>query len=94
MKFKNIYYILCSLSFFRQIVKKDKGAAMTLVYKELSQEHALVKSDKSVFLAGDAKTKKVLVLKKFKTKSNEDTIALPTVCIILDCVLVFNNLHS
>ncbi|KOB52021.1 Eukariotic translation initiation factor 2b, partial [Operophtera brumata] len=63
----------------KQTVKKDKGAAMTLVYKEVSQEHALIKSDKSVFLAADGKTNKVLVHQKFKPKSNENTIALPTV---------------
>lgn len=71
---------------------------MTLVYKEVSQENALIKSDKSVFLAADGKTNKVLVHQKFKPKSNENTIALPTVCnmhqICANPVLLLcNHLH-
>lgn len=67
--------------FYRQTVKKDKGAAMTLVFKILAQEHSLIKSDKSLFLAADNDTKKILVHQKCKSKSKESTITLPTVSI-------------
>lgn len=61
----------------KQICKKDKGAAMTLVYKKVSWEHPLISSDKPIFLAADAITRKVLMHKKYKPKSTEKTIDLP-----------------
>ncbi|KAL4708806.1 hypothetical protein ACJJTC_011770 [Scirpophaga incertulas] len=61
----------------KQICKKDKGAAMTLLYKKVSWEHPLIKFEKSIFLAADAKTGKVLIHKKYKQKSSEKSINLP-----------------
>lgn len=63
----------------RQTCKKDKGAAMTLVYKKVAWEHPLISSDKPTFLAADANTKKVLIHKKYKPKSNEKSLNLPLV---------------
>lgn len=67
--------------FYRQTVKKDKGAAMTLVFNELNQDHALVKSERSFFLAGNKTTKKILVHKKWEKDSKEKIFALPIVSI-------------
>ncbi|XP_047023506.1 translation initiation factor eIF-2B subunit epsilon [Helicoverpa zea] len=61
----------------KQLCKKDKGAAMTLVYKKVSWEHPLISSDKPIFLAADANTNKVLMHQKYKPKSAEKTISLP-----------------
>lgn len=61
----------------KQTCKKDKGAAMTLVYKKVSWEHPLITSDKPTFLAADANTKKVLMHQKYKPKSTEKSINLP-----------------
>ncbi|XP_004927856.1 translation initiation factor eIF-2B subunit epsilon isoform X1 [Bombyx mori] len=68
----------------KQTCKKDKGTAMTLVYKKLSWEHPLISSDRSTFLAANENTKKVLVHKRYRPKSKEKIISLP-----LD--LVLNN---
>ncbi|CAG4964568.1 unnamed protein product [Parnassius apollo] len=62
--------------------KKDKEAAMTLIYKKVSWEHPLIKNDKALFLAADGNTNKVLIHEKYKTKSNDNALQLP-----LDCVL-------
>ncbi|KAJ0179353.1 hypothetical protein K1T71_005065 [Dendrolimus kikuchii] len=61
----------------KQTCKKYKGAAMTLVYKKLSWEHPLISSDKPIFLAADANTKKVLIHQKYRPKSAEKTISIP-----------------
>ncbi|XP_028163107.1 translation initiation factor eIF-2B subunit epsilon [Ostrinia furnacalis] len=61
----------------KQTCKKDKGAAMTLVYKKVSWEHPLISSDKPTFLAADGNTGKVLIHQKYKPKSSEKTINLP-----------------
>ncbi|KAM3967996.1 eukaryotic translation initiation factor 2B subunit epsilon [Aphomia sociella] len=61
----------------KQICKKDKGAAMTLVYKKVSWEHPLISWDKPIFVAADGNTKKILVHQKYKTKSKDKTINLP-----------------
>lgn len=52
---------------------------MTLVYKKVAWEHPLISSDKPTFLVTDANTKKVLIHKKYKPKSNEKTLNLPLV---------------
>lgn len=57
--------------------KKDKGAAMTLVYKKVAWEHPLISSDKQVFLAANANTKKVLIHQKYRQKSSEKAINIP-----------------
>ncbi|XP_013175388.1 PREDICTED: translation initiation factor eIF-2B subunit epsilon [Papilio xuthus] len=59
--------------------KKDKEAAMTLIYKRVSWEHPLIKNNKPLFLAADGNTNKVLIHEK--TRSN-NTLQLP-----LDCIL-------
>ncbi|XP_041972890.1 translation initiation factor eIF-2B subunit epsilon [Aricia agestis] len=64
------------------LCKKDKGAAMTLVYKEVSWKHPLIKNDTSILLAANSTTKKILLHKKYKSNSNDATFTLP-----LDCVL-------
>ncbi|KAL0839585.1 hypothetical protein ABMA28_016275 [Loxostege sticticalis] len=61
----------------KQTCKKDKGAAMTLLYKKVSWQHPLICSDKPIFLAADANTGKVLIHQKYKPKSSEKTINLP-----------------
>lgn len=61
----------------KQTCKKDKGAAMTLVYKNLFWEHPLISSDKPIFLAADGKTSKVLIHQKYKPKPKDKTINLP-----------------
>ncbi|KAI5636697.1 eIF4-gamma/eIF5/eIF2-epsilon domain-containing protein [Phthorimaea operculella] len=61
----------------KQTCKKDKGAAMTLVYKKVAWEHPLISSDKSIFLAADANTKKVLIHQKFKPKSSNKKLNIP-----------------
>ncbi|XP_026747180.1 translation initiation factor eIF-2B subunit epsilon [Trichoplusia ni] len=61
----------------KQLCKKDKGAAMTLVYKKVAWEHPLISSDKPIFLAADANTNKVLMHHKYKPKSTEKSISLP-----------------
>ncbi|XP_059060000.1 translation initiation factor eIF-2B subunit epsilon [Achroia grisella] len=61
----------------KQISKKDKGAAMTLIYQKVSWEHPLISWDKPIFIAADANTKKILMHKKYKIKSNDRTINLP-----------------
>ncbi|KAI8440241.1 hypothetical protein MSG28_001620 [Choristoneura fumiferana] len=61
----------------KNLCKKDKGAAMTLVYKKVSWEHPLISMDKPIFLAADANTRKVLIHKKYKPKSKDRTITLP-----------------
>ncbi|XP_075972904.1 translation initiation factor eIF2B subunit epsilon-like [Anticarsia gemmatalis] len=61
----------------KQICKKDKGAAMTLVYKKVAWEHPLISSDKPIFLAADGRSQKVLIHQKYKPKSAEKTISLP-----------------
>ncbi|XP_045492377.1 translation initiation factor eIF-2B subunit epsilon [Colias croceus] len=66
----------------KQTCKKDKGAAMTLVYKELAWDHPLISNDKSIFVAADGKSKKILLYQKYKPKCKDSTISLP-----LDCVL-------
>ncbi|XP_072941564.1 translation initiation factor eIF2B subunit epsilon-like [Epargyreus clarus] len=66
----------------KQLVKKDKGAAMTLVYKKVSWEHPLISNDKTTFIAANGRTGKVLMHQKYKPKSKDATISLP-----LDCVL-------
>ncbi|KPJ01975.1 Translation initiation factor eIF-2B subunit epsilon [Papilio xuthus] len=60
--------------------KKDKEAAMTLIYKRVSWEHPLIKNNKPLFLAADGNTNKVLIHEK--TRSNNNTLQLP-----LDCIL-------
>ncbi|XP_014355995.2 translation initiation factor eIF-2B subunit epsilon [Papilio machaon] len=62
------------------ICKKDKEAAMTLIYKRVSWEHPLIKNNKPLFLAADGNTNKVLIHEK--TRSNSNTLQLP-----LDCIL-------
>ncbi|XP_026326521.1 translation initiation factor eIF-2B subunit epsilon isoform X2 [Hyposmocoma kahamanoa] len=66
----------------KQICKRDKGAAMTLVYKKVAWEHPLISSDKPTFLAADANTKKVLIHKKYKPKSDEKSLNLPLECVL------------
>ncbi|KAJ8727005.1 hypothetical protein PYW08_015402 [Mythimna loreyi] len=61
----------------KQICKKDKGAAMTLVYKKVAWEHPLISADKPIFLAADANTNKVLMHQKYKQKSTVKSISLP-----------------
>ncbi|XP_063379700.1 translation initiation factor eIF2B subunit epsilon [Cydia fagiglandana] len=61
----------------KTLCKKDKGAAMTLVYKKVSWEHPLIGTDKPIFLAADGHTRKVLIHKKYKPKSKDKTITLP-----------------
>ncbi|XP_049865446.1 translation initiation factor eIF-2B subunit epsilon [Pectinophora gossypiella] len=61
----------------KQTCKKDKGAAMTLVYKKVAWDHPLISCDKPVFLAADANTKKVLMHQKFKPKSSVKNLNLP-----------------
>ncbi|XP_026765350.2 translation initiation factor eIF-2B subunit epsilon [Galleria mellonella] len=61
----------------KQISKKDKGAAMTLVYKKVSWEHPLISWDKPIFLAADGNTKKILIHEKYRPKSKDKTINLP-----------------
>ncbi|CAB3228314.1 unnamed protein product [Arctia plantaginis] len=61
----------------KQTCKKDKGAAMTLVYKKVAWEHPLISSDKPIFLAADASSNKVLIHQKYKPKSTEKKINLP-----------------
>lgn len=74
----------CWVIFFRQTCKKDKGAAMTLVYKEVAWEHPLISNDKSLLLAADGNTQKVLMHEKYKPKSKETTVSLPLVIIVID----------
>ncbi|XP_013185586.2 translation initiation factor eIF-2B subunit epsilon [Amyelois transitella] len=57
--------------------KKDKGAAMTLLYKKVSWEHPLISCDKPTFVAADGNNNKVLVHQKYKPKSNEKSINIP-----------------
>lgn len=52
---------------------------MTLVYKKVSWEHPLISLDKPIFLAADGKTKKILIHKKYKPRSNERNLSLPLV---------------
>ncbi|XP_068627611.1 translation initiation factor eIF2B subunit epsilon [Battus philenor] len=66
--------------------KKDKEAAMTLIYKKVSWEHPLIKNNKPMFLACDKNTKKVLIHEKEK-KSNDTVLQLP-----LDCILSHSDL--
>ncbi|CAG9091814.1 unnamed protein product [Plutella xylostella] len=61
----------------KQTCKKDKGAAMTLVYKKVAWRHPLISSDKTIFLAADGNTNKVLMHRKYKPKSTEKCISLP-----------------
>ncbi|CAH2243540.1 translation initiation factor eIF-2B subunit epsilon [Pararge aegeria] len=61
----------------KQTCKKDKGAAMTLVYKEVAWEHPIISNDKSFLLAADGNTHKVLMHQKYKPKSKESTVSLP-----------------
>ncbi|CAH0397468.1 unnamed protein product [Chilo suppressalis] len=66
----------------KQTCKKDKGAAMTLVYKKVSWQHPMIRSDKPIFLAANANTGKVLMHQKYKPKAADKSINLP-----LDIVL-------
>ncbi|CAG9791992.1 unnamed protein product [Diatraea saccharalis] len=77
----NINYAVL-LEQHKQTCKKDKGAAMTLVYKKVSWQHPITRSDKPIFLAADANTRKILMHKKYKAKSSDKIINLP-----LDIVL-------
>ncbi|XP_034825426.1 translation initiation factor eIF2B subunit epsilon [Maniola hyperantus] len=61
----------------KQTCKKDKGAAMTLVYKEVAWEHPLISNDKSFLLAADGNTQKVLIHEKYKPKSKDAMVSLP-----------------
>ncbi|XP_023947314.2 translation initiation factor eIF-2B subunit epsilon [Bicyclus anynana] len=61
----------------KQTCKKDKGAAMTLVYKEVAWEHPLISNDKTLLLAADGNTHKVLMHEKYKPKSKEASVSLP-----------------
>lgn len=71
------------LFFHRQTCKKDKGAAMTLVYKEVAWDHPLISNDESLLLAADGKSNKILLHQKYKPKSNESTFSLPLVSAVL-----------
>ncbi|XP_053599971.1 translation initiation factor eIF2B subunit epsilon [Plodia interpunctella] len=57
--------------------KKEKGAAMTLLYKKVSWEHPLIGCDKPTFVAADGSNNKILVHQKYKPKSNEKSINIP-----------------
>lgn len=83
----NVEYNFSTKNLYRQICKKDKGAAMTLVYKKVSWEHPLISYDKPIFLAADANTNKVLMHQKYKQKSTEKTINIPLVNILLNSLL-------
>ncbi|VVC89134.1 unnamed protein product [Leptidea sinapis] len=61
----------------KQMCKKDKGAAMTLVYKEVAWDHAFINNDKSVFIAADGNTKKILLHQKYKPKCRDSKISIP-----------------
>lgn len=52
---------------------------MTLVYKKVSWGHHLIKFDKSIILAANEQTNKVLMHKKYKVKSNVKSLSLPLV---------------
>ncbi|OWR48620.1 translation initiation factor eIF-2B subunit epsilon [Danaus plexippus plexippus] len=66
----------------KQTCKKDKGAAMTIVYKEVAWEHPLIYNDNSVLLAADGNTHKILMHEKHKPKSKKTTISLPLECVL------------
>lgn len=61
----------------KQICKKDKGAAMTLVYEKVCWGHPLIMFEKPIFLAASGNTNKILIHNKYKQKSNEKNISLP-----------------
>ncbi|XP_050362996.1 translation initiation factor eIF-2B subunit epsilon [Nymphalis io] len=66
----------------KQTCKKDKGAAMTLVYKEVAWEHPLISNDKSLLLAADGRTHKILMHQKYKPKSKEVAVSLSLECVL------------
>ncbi|XP_030032331.2 translation initiation factor eIF-2B subunit epsilon [Manduca sexta] len=72
----NIHYATL-MEQHKQTCKKDKGAAMTLIYKKLSWEHPLISSDKPLFLVANGNTNKVLMHQKYKQGSKEKTVSLP-----------------
>lgn len=77
----------------KQTCKKDKGAAMTLVYKEVAWDHPLISNDESLLLAADGKSNKILLHQKYKPRSNETTFSLPLECVLNHSeVLLHHNL--
>ncbi|XP_045459624.1 translation initiation factor eIF-2B subunit epsilon [Melitaea cinxia] len=77
----------------KQTCKKDKGAAMTLVYKEVAWEHPLLSNDKTLLLAADGRTNKILIHQKYKPKSKETSVSLPLECVLQHSeVKLHNNL--
>ncbi|CAH0721698.1 unnamed protein product, partial [Brenthis ino] len=66
----------------KQTCKKDKGAAMTLVYKEVAWEHPLISNDETLLLAADGRTHKILMHQKYKPKSSETMFSLPLECVL------------
>ncbi|XP_026491193.1 translation initiation factor eIF2B subunit epsilon [Vanessa tameamea] len=77
----------------KQTCKKDKGAAMTLVYKEVAWEHPLISNDKSLLLAADGRTHKILMHQKYKPKSKESAVSLPLECVLQHSeVKLYHNL--
>lgn len=65
---------------------------MTLVYKEVAWEHPLLSNDKTLLLAADGRTHKILMHQKYKPKSKETSVSLPLVCIFVStkCYNLYN----
>ncbi|CAH4033416.1 unnamed protein product [Pieris brassicae] len=61
----------------KQTCKKDKGAAMTLVYKEVAWDHPLISNNNPIFVAADGNTNKILLYQKYKIKCRDNTLSLP-----------------
>lgn len=65
-----------SLSLHRKLQKQDKGAVMTVVYKEAAPGHFSRSVEDEAVLAVDASTGRVLVHHKMKTGTKKINIPL------------------
>lgn len=65
-----------SFSFCRKLQKQDKGAVMTMVYKEAGPGHFSRSVEDEAVLAVDASTGRVLVHHKMKTGTKKINIPL------------------